>query len=235
MIHAQDGTRGLLQNLLNQEECSSELVMVWTRHTPMTKWWRRKMRRATPASGAFSPGVLCPIARRGCAYHDFEWGMATRNKIEKKKWATNAGMSDQSGKWGLLQAARFEEGWKSKFASLDHGQMLFRQCCWTCVPSFMLVHLVQHVGQNWRKEPAAVPRRQCRQGSNQVANHDVAWSSYSAAFEHVAGFIKENVLNVLQTVCSVSITFLCDIFTSELREHGVEPRSAVPFNWRNVW
>ena len=29
-----------------------------------------------------------------------------------------------------------------------------------------------------------------------IANHDVASSSYSAAFEHVAGFIKENVLNV---------------------------------------
>ena len=54
--------------------------------------------------------------------------------------------------------------------------------------------------------------------------------SYSAALEHVAGFIKENVLNVSQTVCSVSITSLCDIFTSELREHGVEPRSVVPFN-----
>ena len=29
-----------------------QLVMVWTWHTPMTKWWRRKMRRTTPASGA---------------------------------------------------------------------------------------------------------------------------------------------------------------------------------------
>ena len=55
-------------------------------------------------------------------------------------------------------------------------------------------------------------------------------SSYSVAFEHVAGFIKENVLNVSQTVCSVSITSLCDIFTSELREHGAEPRSVVSFN-----
>ena len=55
-------------------------------------------------------------------------------------------------------------------------------------------------------------------------------SSYSAEFEHVAGFIKENVLNVLQTVCSVSITSLCDLFTPEFREHGVEPRSVVPFN-----
>ena len=63
-----------------------------------------------------------------------------------------------------------------------------------------------------------------------IANHDVASSSFSAAFEHVAGFIKENVLNVSQTVCSVSITSLCDIFTSELREHGVEPRSVIPFN-----
>ena len=34
---------------------------------------------------------------------------------------------------------------------------------------------------------------------------DVASSSYSAAFEHVAGFIKENVLNVSQTVCSHGI------------------------------
>ena len=48
------------------------------------------------------------------------------------------------------------------------------------------------------------------------------------AFEHVAGFIKENVLNMSQTVCGVSITSLYDIFTSELREHGVE--SVVPFN-----
>ena len=63
-----------------------------------------------------------------------------------------------------------------------------------------------------------------------IANHDVASSSYCAAFEHVAGFIKENVLNVSQTVCSVSITSLCDIFTSELRERGVEPRSVVSFN-----
>ena len=63
-----------------------------------------------------------------------------------------------------------------------------------------------------------------------IANHDVASSSYSAAFEHVAGFIKENVLNVSQTVCSVSITSLCDVITSELREHGVKPRSVVPFN-----
>ena len=61
-----------------------------------------------------------------------------------------------------------------------------------------------------------------------IANHDVASSSYSAAFEHVAGFMKENVLNVSQTVCCVSITSLCDIFTSELHEHGVE--SVVPFN-----
>ena len=61
-----------------------------------------------------------------------------------------------------------------------------------------------------------------------TANHDVASSSYSVAFEHVACFIKENVLNVSQTVCGVSITSLCDIFTSELREHGVE--SVVPFN-----
>ena len=65
-----------------------------------------------------------------------------------------------------------------------------------------------------------------------IANHDVASSSYSAAFEHVSGFIKENVLNVSKTVShgSVSITSLCDILTSELREHGVEPRSVVPFN-----
>ena len=63
-----------------------------------------------------------------------------------------------------------------------------------------------------------------------IANHDVASSSYCAAFEHVAGFIKENVLNVSQTVCRVSITSLCDIFKSELRERGVEPRSVVPFN-----
>ena len=42
--------------------------------------------------------------------------------------------------------------------------------------------------------------------------------------------IKENVLHVSQTVCSVSITSLCDIFTSELREHGVEPQSVIPFN-----
>ena len=63
-----------------------------------------------------------------------------------------------------------------------------------------------------------------------IANHDVASSSYCAAFEHVAGFIKENVLNVSQTVCSVSITSLCDIFTSELRERVVEPRSVVSFN-----
>ena len=63
-----------------------------------------------------------------------------------------------------------------------------------------------------------------------IANHDVASSSYSAAFEHVAGFIKENVLNVSQTVCSVSLTSLCDIVTSELRKHGMEPRSVVPFN-----
>ena len=65
-----------------------------------------------------------------------------------------------------------------------------------------------------------------------IANHDVASRSYCAAFEHVAGFIKENVLNVSQTVCNVltSITSLCDIFTSELRERGVEPRSVVPFN-----
>ena len=62
-----------------------------------------------------------------------------------------------------------------------------------------------------------------------IANHDVASSSYSAALEHVAGFIKENVLNLSQTVFSVSITSLCDIFTSELREHGVEPRSVIPF------
>ena len=40
-----------------------------------------------------------------------------------------------------------------------------------------------------------------------IANHDVASSSYSAAFEHVAGFIKENALNLSQTVCSVSTTF----------------------------
>ena len=66
--------------------------------------------------------------------------------------------------------------------------------------------------------------------SGAIANHDVASSSDSAAFEHVAGFIKENVLNVSQTVCSVSLTSLCDIFTSELCEHGVEPRSVVPFN-----
>ena len=64
-----------------------------------------------------------------------------------------------------------------------------------------------------------------------IADHDVASSSYSAVFEHVAGFIKEpDVLTVSQTVCSVSITSLCDIFTSELREHGVEPWSVVPFN-----
>ena len=43
----------------------------------------------------------------------------------------------------------------------------------------------------------------------------------------VSLMIKENVLNVSQTVCSVSITSLCDIFTSELRERGVEPRSVV--------
>ena len=65
--------------------------------------------------------------------------------------------------------------------------------------------------------------------SGAIANYDVASSSYSAAFEHVAGFIKENVLNVSQTVCSVSITSLCDIFTSELREHGVEPRGCRTF------
>ena len=61
-----------------------------------------------------------------------------------------------------------------------------------------------------------------------TANHDVASSFYSAAFEHVAGFIKENVLNVSRTVCGVSITSLRDIFTSELREHGAE--SLAPFN-----
>ena len=53
-------------------------------------------------------------------------------------------------------------------------------------------------------------------------NDDVPSSSYSAAFEHSAGFIKENVLNVSQTVCGVSITSLCDIFTSELRKHGMD-------------
>ena len=60
-----------------------------------------------------------------------------------------------------------------------------------------------------------------------IANHDGVPSSYSAAVEHVAGFIKlkENVLNVSQTVCSVSITSLCDIFTSELCKHGVESLS----------
>ena len=45
--------------------------------------------------------------------------------------------------------------------------------------------------------------------SGAIANHDVASSSYSAAFEHdVAGFIKENVLNVSQTVWCINNFFV---------------------------
>ena len=66
MIHAQEGTRGLLQKLLKQEECSSSagdgLDETHTNDKVVTE------KDATPASGAFSPGVLCPIARRGRAY-----------------------------------------------------------------------------------------------------------------------------------------------------------------------
>ena len=128
------------------------------------------------------------------------------------------------------------ERMREHFVSLDHGQMLFRQCCWACVPSFMLVHLAEHVGQNWRNEPATVPRRQCRQGSNcwswcgVIARMTFLQFNISACCWFHEG---EYVLNVSQTVFGVSITSLCDIFTSELCEHGVE--SVIPFNWRNVW
>ena len=93
----------------------------------------------------------------------------------------------------------------------------------------MLVHLVQDVGQNLRNLKSQPQFQGDSADRGAIANHDVASSSCSAAFEHVAGFIKENVLNVLQTVCSVSITSLRDIFTSELREHGVESVVTVPF------
>ena len=58
MIHAQEGTRGLLQNLLKQEECSSSAGDGLDETHTNDKVVTEKMRRATPASGAFSPGVL---------------------------------------------------------------------------------------------------------------------------------------------------------------------------------
>ena len=59
----------------------------------------------------------------------------------------------------------------------------------------MFVHVAEHVGQI---EEKSQPQFQgdCA-GSGATANHDVASSSYSAAFEHVAGFI--NPLKVCHT------------------------------------
>ena len=69
-----------LKTCWSRRNVPRQLVMVWTRQTPMTKWWRRKMRRATPASGDFSPGVLCPNCKAGTCLFGMKHGYKRQNR-----------------------------------------------------------------------------------------------------------------------------------------------------------
>ena len=69
----------------------------------------------------------------------------------------------------------------------------------------------------------------CYSGRETWEHHDVASSSYSAAFELAAGVIKENVLIVSETMCGVSITSFWD-FSRQNFASREWTQSVVPFN-----
>ena len=126
----------------------------WSRrNVPRQMWWfgrdthqwqsgdRERCVARRPQAALFHQECLCPIARRRLDGAYFVWSMATRDKKEKKSEPLTPECQTCQASEDTASSS-LEEGWESKFASLDHGQMLFRQCCWTCVPSSMLVHLV---------------------------------------------------------------------------------------------
>ena len=143
------------------------------------------MRRATPASGAFHQGCFAQLQGWDVPMLYEAWLQETKRKEKVSHQRQNVRPVKQVR---ILQAARLRKDERVKLRAWTMAK------CYSSSAAGLVYHLscLYILSSTLDKiEEKSQPQFQGDSADRvAIANHDVASSSYSAAFEHVAGLIR---------------------------------------------